>query len=189
MTGLADRPGMRAAGSRSWRLLIPRPQTGPADQHRILPNGPGIPQLGGSQGLTSCQSSTRTPCFQNQMEATSLPKEMSSASVNPPSGERNLGLGDSGPARDPHCCHRRGPGTWGCWGMWSGPGSAHGAWPAGGKRLKPDIALLVFPIKKKRPFYLLFRDLEDIFNSSSFLPSTGVSYGMAIAVGKDGAKT
>lgn len=52
------------------------------------------------------------------------------------------------------------------------------------KWLKPDIALFVFPVKKRDQFtflfYLFFRDEADIFNFSSFLLSTGVSYGLAV---------
>lgn len=57
------------------------------------------------------------------------------------------------------------------------------------KWLKPDIVLFVFPVKKRDHFtflfYLFFRDQADIFNSSSFLLSTGVSY--SVAVRKDRA--
>lgn len=52
------------------------------------------------------------------------------------------------------------------------------------KWLKPDITLFVFPRKKRDHFpflfYLFFRDQADIFNSSSFRLSTGVSYGVAV---------
>lgn len=68
-----------------------------------------------------------------------------------------------------------------------GPGTSL---PTGGmcfaerKWLKPDIALFVSPVKKRDHFtllfYLCFRDQAVIFNSSSFLLSTGVSCGGAV---------
>lgn len=52
------------------------------------------------------------------------------------------------------------------------------------KWLEPDTALFVFPVKKRDHFplifYLFFREQADIFNSSSFPLSTGVSYGVAM---------
>lgn len=40
--------------------------------------------------------------------------------------------------------------------------------------------LVCFPCEEKRPFYLFFRNLADIFNLSSFLLSTCVSYGVTV---------
>ena len=91
----------------------------------------------------------------------------------------------------------RHPDVWGYQSMWSGPMPAWGGWPAGGrcsaeqKWLKPDITSFAFPVEKRGRFtflfYLFFRDQSDIFNSSSFLLSTGVSCGVALR--KDRAMT
>lgn len=72
--------------------------------------------------------------------------------------------------------------------------SAREGRPTGGlcfaerKWRKPDTALFVFPVKKRDHFtflfYLFFEDQGDIFKSSSFLLSTGVSYGVAVRKGR-----
>lgn len=91
------------------------------------------------------------------------------------------------PFSDNHVKH---PDVLGCRSLWARPISAWEGWSTGGrcftqrKWLKPEIAVFVFPVKKRGYFtflfYLFLRDEADIFNSSSFLLSTGVSYGLAV---------
>lgn len=126
------------------------------------------------------------------MKATPLSKEVSSASSNPPSCKKKKisSLRTWTLPRTLIDNHLRRPDVLGCLSRWSKPMSAWGQWPTGGmcfaerKWLKPDITLFVFPMKKRGHFtflfYLFFRVWADIFNSSSFLLSTGVSYGVAL---------
>ena len=117
------------------------------------------------------------------------PKEMSSASSNLPSYKGNLKSGNLDPTDTIL-------GIQMSWAIraWSRPMSAWGGWPVGGrcfaeqKWLKPDITLFAFPVKIRDHFtflfYLFFRDQSDIFNSTSFLLSTGVSCGVALRKGR-----
>lgn len=186
MTGLADRLGMRAAGSRSWRLLIPCPQTGPADQHRILPNGPGIPQLPGTDFLSEQH---KDPLFPKPDGGYVSPQGNELGFREPSLRREKPRAWRLGACSGPSLLPSQGPGHPGLLGHVVRARLCPGSLARRRETAQTRYCLVCFPYKEKKAILLTFRDLEDIFNSSSFLPSTGVSYGMAIAVGKDGAKT
>lgn len=151
MAGLAQLLGTRA-GSRSRRLLNPPPSDRPRRPAPYPPERAWHPSAWWLPGSDFLSEQHKDPLFPKPDGGYVSPRGNELGFREPSLLERNLKLGDSGPARDP---------TAGCCGVWSRPGSAQGGWPAGamcfaeGKRLKPDIALFVFPVKKKKKAMLL----------------------------------
>lgn len=135
-------------------------------------------------GLTSWdwrrwRKSTRAPCFQNQMEATPVCEERSSASSPlPPAEEISSSETEPEPARTVLAARSGIHRSWA--GEACGPAVCVGEGACGEEMAQTRYRLVCFPCEEKRALCLFFWDQADIFNPSSFLPPTGVSSGVTV---------